>query len=92
MDEMKNMIYNCRQATLLIEKQQWARLTIRERVQLKVHLTGCSMCKLFQRQSRLINEQVKKLIPRQGVMLDEPFKIAMEKKILEKLKENPDGL
>lgn len=89
MNEVKKIIYNCQQATLLIEKKQLAKLTTREKFELKLHLAGCSVCKLFQRQSIMINRQVKNLFHptrQKDHVLDDGYKKALQEQIDEKLK------
>ena len=85
---IKKIQYNCREATYLIEKRQHVRLTIKERVHLVIHLSGCSVCRLFQRQSRMINRMVKGLFgdaTREQRRLDEEEKREMQDKINERL-------
>lgn len=57
--EIRKIAYNCRKATFLIEKQQLAEITSREKMELKMHLAGCSVCRIFEEQSILINKMVK---------------------------------
>ncbi|WP_293313101.1 zf-HC2 domain-containing protein [Pedobacter sp. UBA5917] len=52
---LKNIIYNCNQATFLIEKKLAGKITTAETLQLRIHLAGCSVCKIYQQQSILIN-------------------------------------
>jgi len=88
MGAIKKIQYNCRHATYLIEKRQHTSLTLKERVQLAIHLSGCSVCRLFQRQSRMINRMVRKLFQtsdQQERRLDEGFKREMQEKINERL-------
>ena len=89
MGVIKKILYDCRHATYLIEKKQHVSLTIKERIQLAIHLSGCSVCRLFQRQSRWINRLVQGLFhsPKDGKgRLDEEFKQQMQQKIDERLK------
>lgn len=89
MNDIKKIIYNCHQATLLIEKKQLERLTIREKMELRLHLAGCSVCKLFQRQSILISQRVKNLVrspSSQKRSLDELYKKDLQDQINKKLK------
>ncbi len=89
MSNLKKIANNCQKATLLIEKKQLARLTLREKLELRLHLAGCSVCKLFQRQSLLINKQVKNLFrsdTQKNRVLDDAYKKALQEKIEEKLK------
>jgi hypothetical protein len=87
MDKLSKIAYNCRKATLLIEKQQMGRLTMGERVELKIHLTGCSICRMYQQQSIIINKMIKDLFnarhDRHGLDLD--FKKSLQDRINKKL-------
>ena len=88
MNEIKKIIYNCHKATLLIEKKQIARLTLREKMELRLHLSGCSVCKLFQQQSMLINRHVKSFLRssvKQDRVLDEFYKKDLQQQIDRKL-------
>lgn len=75
--------YNCRQATFLIEKKSLARLTFRETVELRIHLYGCSFCRLFGKQSAVINDMVKELLrtSKPNIKLDEDFKRELQDRI-----------
>ncbi len=89
MNDLKKIAYNCRKATLLVEKKQLERLTLREQFELKLHLTGCSVCRLFQQQSILINKQVRALLHSSSLRereLDSVFKQSMQEEIEQRLK------
>ena len=91
MGELRNMIYNCRQATYLIEKRQIGKITLREKVQLQVHLYGCSVCKLFSKQSVMINTVIKQVFKSNTpptLKLDEKFKKQLQHKIQDELNKN----
>lgn len=91
MNELKNIIYNCRKATFLIEKKQLTVLTLREKVELRIHLTGCSFCRLFQKQSIGINIMVKELFhsaKNQEIRLDDDYKKKLQEHIEEQLDKN----
>lgn len=91
MDEIKKIAYNCRKATFLIEKKQLETLTLREKLELKIHLVGCSVCRTFQQQSIMINQMVKDMFHSsqpQEIKLDETFKNELQERIKEKLNEN----
>jgi hypothetical protein len=80
---------DCRRATALIEKRSVRPLGFREWCALCIHLAGCSFCRLFQRQSRMINVAVRDLFHRDegaGRQLDEGAKREMQEKINERLK------
>jgi hypothetical protein len=88
MGVIKKIQYNCRHATYLIEKRQHTSLNLKERIQLAIHLSGCSVCRLFQRQSRMINRMVKGLFqtsPDTQHKLDEDVKREMQERINERL-------
>lgn len=78
---------NCRQATFLIEKKSLARLTFRETVELRIHLYGCSFCRLFGKQSAVINDMVKELLrtSKANVKLDDIFKRELQDRIEKEL-------
>jgi hypothetical protein len=79
--------YNCRKATYLIEKKQLSEISVREKIELKIHLAGCSVCKTFEKQSLLINHMIKNLftINEADAKLDEPFKTELRERIKNKL-------
>ena len=83
-DPIKKIAYNCRKATFLIEKQQLSNITLKEKFELKIHLAGCSVCKIFQQQSILINKMVGKHFADQyrDIVLDKDFKDKLQQKIL----------
>ena len=91
MGPLKKIMYNCRQATLLIEKKLAGRLSLRERLELHIHLTGCSFCRLYNKQSSLINNMVQQLLDssnREDVTLDDDFKKELQERIEEELNKN----
>lgn len=87
-DELKKIAYNCKKATFLIEKKQVSGITPREKLELKIHLAGCSVCRIFEQQSFNINRLVKELF--QGaknneIKLDDSFKTDLQDRIDRKL-------
>jgi len=89
MGRIKRIQYDCRSATLLIEKGQHTRLSLGERLRLFIHLSGCSVCRLFRQQSRSINRAVRglfQLSAGRGHSLDESVKRTMQEKIDERLR------
>ena len=87
MNKLQQIAYNCRRATLLIEKQQLVRLTMTERAELRIHLTGCTVCRLFQQQSNVINKMIKDLLHTRGELyhLDNAFKHTLQDRINKRL-------
>lgn len=71
MNTYKKITYDCKKATFLIEKQELAGLSVVEIVMLKIHLAGCSLCRLYQKQSLLISQQFAHSKKRSHVLPDE---------------------
>lgn len=88
--ELKRIAYNCRKATFLIEKQQIGKITLREKLELRLHLTGCAICVTFMQQSAVINQMAKKLVnmDSNALRLDEGFKKQLQKQINNHLDQN----
>lgn len=84
MNRLKKIAYNCKKATFLIEKKQIGTITLREKIELKIHLSGCVICRIFQQQSILINQTVKNLfqLPQYKTMkLEDDFKKELQQRI-----------
>jgi len=91
MSNLKKIIYNCKQATFLIEKKSIQRLSFREAIELRIHLFGCSFCRLYKKQSRVINDMVQELFRssmHSEFMLDDSFKKELQERIEEELNKN----
>ena len=91
MNELKKIQYNCRKATFLIEKRMIGKITFREAIELRIHLAGCSVCRLFERQSVLINKMVQQLftpINTTEVRLDDNYKKELHNRIEEAINKN----
>ncbi len=74
--EKRDMDNNCRKATMLFEKSQLGEMTSKEKALMDYHMNICSMCRLFAKQSLLINQSVKKWSTKEAesLSLDEEFK------------------
>ncbi|SFH19933.1 hypothetical protein [Pedobacter insulae] len=81
--DLTKIAYDCRKATFLIEKQQIYKITLREKMELKLHLTGCSICVTFMKQSAIINQMARKLVnaDSNALKLDEGFKAQLQKQV-----------
>lgn len=91
MNWLKKIQHNCHKATFLIEKKQHGPITVREWLDLKIHLAGCSVCRRFQRQSLAINRMIRSLLRSpevKDIKMDEPFKRDLQDKIVGKLNEH----
>ena len=91
MSILRNIRYNCKEATFLIEKKLVGNITLREKVQLQIHLYGCSVCKVFVKQSGMINVVIKQLLinkQQADIKLDDDFKNNLQHRIEEELNKN----
>jgi hypothetical protein len=88
--DLKKIAYNCKKATFLIEKQQFGNITVREQMELKIHLAGCSICVTFLKQSALIDQMAQKLFSSNygGLKLDNAFKEHLQNRINSRLDKN----
>ena len=86
-DELNRVAYNCKKATLLIEKKQSGVLNLREKLELKIHLAGCSVCRLFEQQSIEINRIYKLYFTESSrhKKLDDQFKDRLVAEIKERI-------
>ncbi|WP_114941642.1 hypothetical protein [Mucilaginibacter endophyticus] len=88
MDELTKIAYNCKKATYLIEKQDIGEITLREKLELKIHLAGCRVCRVFQQQSATINRMIRNMLHRpvdENIKLDDKFKNELQHLIDEQL-------
>ena len=88
MSRLRDIVYNCKQATFLIEKKLIGKITLREKIRLHIHFYGCSVCKLFNKQSSMMNAMLKQLLIKNGqpdIKLDEDFKTDMQHRIEDEL-------
>ncbi len=89
MAQKKTISTNCEKATFLIEKQQASKLAFIEILFLKIHLAGCSVCRIYKRQSLIINQMAHKLFHGSAhppSRLDDESKKEMQHRIDEKLR------
>ena len=91
MGPLKKIQYNCEKATFLIEKKLISKITFREQIELRIHLLGCSVCRIYQKQTGKINEMVRQLFhnaENADIHLDENFKKDLQDRIEEELNKN----
>jgi len=80
-DLLHTLLLACKEATFLIEKKQAAKISLFKEVQLKAHLHICDACKLYEKQSKVMEDLLGKIAHRKIEMqLDETVK----QKIIEK--------
>lgn len=51
---MCHLMVNCRDATMLTAKKEEGKLSFTENIKLSMHLSMCSFCRRFEKQSRTI--------------------------------------
>jgi hypothetical protein len=73
----------CKKATYLISKNEEHRLSLLEWVKLQFHLSICSLCKLFQKQTKLIGQNAKHSQDYQQLKLSD----ATKAKIIDQMKD-----
>ncbi|HZY38556.1 MAG TPA: hypothetical protein VFE53_17980 [Mucilaginibacter sp.] len=88
MSYLKKIIHNCKKATYLIDKKEMGAISLREHIELRIHLIGCSFCRIYGKQSRAINQMVRELF-RSSMKaekgLDDKFKKELQEKIEQEL-------
>ena len=87
MGKLKQIQNDCHRATYLIEKGQHTPLSLKECLVLYIHLAGCGICRIFRRQSHLINRAMRTLFHTSAGhthSLDDSVKREMQQKIDER--------
>lgn len=56
---MKYLMLNCSEATMLMAKKEEDKLSLKGRIQLAMHVSMCSLCRKFEKQSHLIGDESK---------------------------------
>ena len=88
--DLERIAYNCRQATFLIEKKQGEELSNREKLELKIHLAGCYICRVYEDQSMMISALVRNLLKPDAtteIRLDDDYKNELQQRINNKINE-----
>ena len=71
----------CKEATNFISLKEEKRLSIKQHIQLLLHLGICSLCKLFYKQNKIITQQATHLPEHMNATLSQPEKEAIIKMI-----------
>jgi hypothetical protein len=81
---------NCRKATFLIDKKNLEGITVIRQIELHIHLTGCSLCRLYDKQSRMMNDLIRQLKQSdlKEVRLNEAFKKSLHETLMVQVKKN----
>lgn len=80
---------NCKKATFLIDKKHVEGINVIQKIELHIHLTGCSLCRLYDNQSRIINDLIRQFKQNDlhtELRLNEEFKKALGENIALQLK------
>lgn len=88
MRKKRKIANNCEKATFMIEKKKFGTLSFTENLELKIHLAGCGPCRIYQRQSKIIDKVAfttfNKSVDKE-LRLDEEYKKKLQQNIDEKL-------
>ena len=91
MGVLDKITHNCKHATFLIEKKLIGRLTLRERIFLRIHLVGCDLCRRYQAQTAKISQMIRQLFydaTKHDVKLTDEVKKEMQDRIEDELNKN----
>ncbi|MCF6367065.1 MAG: hypothetical protein L3J35_12820 [Bacteroidales bacterium] len=80
---MHFLFLSCLKATELIEKKLHIKLSLKEKLRLNVHKSMCNVCRRYDKQSKIMDEALKKhnhKIPQINI---EELKLSIKKKISE---------
>ncbi len=84
----KNIIYNCKKATFLVEKKNQEGISPLQQIELRLHLMGCSVCRLYYSQTLLVDQMLRRLYPnhlKPEPGLDDAFKKGLQEDITKEL-------
>lgn len=82
---------NCKKTTFLIDKKNLEGIRPLQHIELYTHLAGCSFCRLYDKQSHLIDQLAGEVYLSKAKhiqKLGDDFKIALQNNINEQLKNN----
>lgn len=68
---MSLIMLSCKKATLLIEKKLSTNLSIKEKIELKMHTSLCKACANYEQQGEIIDELLQKQIQDDETIIDE---------------------
>jgi len=81
---MMKMMISCEQATFLVDKEQYTKLSKKDKIDLNLHLKTCKLCRLYKVESRIINDKLTQVF----TYNEEEMKLTdkQKAKMIEKLK------
>ncbi len=84
---MNVLVLSCKEATGLVEKKQVTGLSLREKAQLKIHLWMCSACRSYEKQSRLMDRMLERIVKSTKEELQR-LDDSSKRKILQRIKDS----
>ncbi|MGL5957359.1 MAG: hypothetical protein ACRCZZ_01960 [Phocaeicola sp.] len=89
-------VLSCKKATYLLEKKNHTHLNLWELLQLKLHLSICSYCAGYEKESQLIDEAIRRVAKAQAENENSHFSKAeieeIKKRIAKEVKEQNQKL
>jgi hypothetical protein len=82
---MNKMFLSCLKETELIEKKLHFKLTLTEKIQLKMHKAMCDACTMYERQSDILDKALVNLASKNEDIIDLPY---FKKAILAKMEKS----
>lgn len=73
-----SLLFNCQKATLVVQKREEGKISLWENLRLQVHLSVCSYCRRFAKQSDMLNGQLKGFS--EHMHAQAPYQLSEEKK------------
>lgn len=67
---MNKMFLSCLKATELIEKKLHFKLSLSEKIQLKMHKAMCDACTLYEKQSNILDKALGSSVPKDEIIID----------------------
>jgi len=81
---MRRIMINCEEASMLSTHEMLGRVSMKEKMDLHMHLAGCKHCRKYYRQSIIINKSIKRMkdlehVSRAGHRLSNSEKSALKR-------------
>ncbi len=67
---MNKMFLSCLKATELIEKKLHFKLTLTEKVRLKMHKAMCDACTMYEKQSNILDKALSASVKKEEIEID----------------------
>lgn len=75
---------SCKDITLLIEKSKEKKLTLKERIQIKIHTKMCKFCHNYKLDSAFLDNLLKKMTPK-SLKLTDDEKVRLSAQVKERI-------